>query len=221
MEHIHHVGIILIFVLVNIENLLVFRIFPRLVEYAEHLLKTVVHTAFQSRYLHDYAVVGETLNERVFLALLYHLAVVVEHVVVDINHRLLNVADSMSEKVNGNHWICESFRRVFADVYLVTVLRTQILAEAQGLRVEPCLLQFYKDDAVLESLALSVLLPHGSCKVDAEHGERVACGVYILVRAHLHLHHLFLQQCREDSFRYAFVRHYIFEHGVVNRIGYM
>ena len=169
MEHIHHVGIILIFVLVNIENLLVFRIFPRLVENAEHLLKAVVHTAFQPRYLHNYAVVGETLNERVFLALLYHLAVVVEHVVVDINHRLLNVADSMSEKVNGNHWICESFRRVFADVYLVTVLRTQILAEAQGLRVEPCLLQFYKDDAVLESLALSILLPHGGCKVNAEH----------------------------------------------------
>ena len=53
--------------------------------------------------------------------------------------------------------------------YLVTVLRTQILAEAQGLRVEPCLLQFYKDDAVFEPLALSILLPHGGCKVNAEH----------------------------------------------------
>ena len=143
MEHIHHVGIILIFVLVDVEHLFVLHIFPRLVEYAEHLFKAVVHAPLQSWYLHDYAVVCKALHERLLLSVLDHLSVVVVYIMVYVYHRLLNVAHTMPEQIDSHHGVGKAFRRVAAYVQLVAVLRTKILAEAQCLRVEPCLLQFY------------------------------------------------------------------------------
>ena len=143
MEHIHHVGIILIFVLVDVENLFVLRIFPRLVEYAEHFFKAVVHAPLQSRYLHYYTVVCKALHKRLLLSVLDHLSVVVVYIVVDVYHRLLDVAHTMSEQIDRHHGVGETFGRVAAYVQFVAVLRTKILAETQCLRVEPCLLQFY------------------------------------------------------------------------------
>ena len=221
MEHIHHVGIALIFVLVNIEDLFVFSVFLRLVKNTQHCFKAVVHAAFEPWYLHYDAVVSETLHEWLFLAVSHHVAVVVIHVVVHVDDGFLNVAYAMAEQVHRHHGIGVALWRVVAYVYLIAVLRAEVLAETQRLRVEPRLLQLYQHHAVFQLSILGVFLAHRGGKVDAEHREGVACGIDILVWAHLHFHHVLLQQCRKDGLGYAFVRHDVLEHGVVNRVGYM
>ena len=104
-----------------------------------------------------------------FLTVFHYLAVIVVHIMIDINHRLFYIAHTMAEQIYSHHRIGEALGRVGANVHFVAILRAKILPKAQGLGVEPCLLQFNKHHAVFKRLAISVFLSHGGSKVNAKH----------------------------------------------------
>ena len=111
----------------------------------------------------------KAFNKRLLLAVLHHLAVIVVHIMIDINHRLFYIAHTMAEQIYSHHRIGEALGRVGANVHLVAILRAKILPKAQRLGVEPCLLQFDKHHAVFKRLAISVFLSHGGSKVNTKH----------------------------------------------------
>ena len=219
MQHVQHVVVVGILVLVYLEHLLRVALNLGLVEHAEHLLETIVHIAVQKRYLNDDTVMGETLHEWLFAAFLHDVAVIVEHVVIDVYYRFIDISDTVSEEIYSHHRVSKAFLVFFAYVALVAVLCSEILAETQCFGIEPRLLQLNQYHAVLLHIAFA--LTNGSREVNAEHRERIACGVAVFMRTYRHVHHFFLQQSRQHGLGYALVLHDIFEHGVVNRVGYM
>ena len=219
MQHVQHVVVVSILVLVYLEHLLRVALNLGLVEHAEYLLETIVHIAVQKRYLNDDTVMGETLHEWLFAAFLHDVAVIVEHVVIDVYYRFVDISDTVSEEIYSHHRVSKAFLVFFAYVALVAVLCSEILAETQCFGIEPRLLQLNQHNTVLLHIAFA--LTNGSREVNAEHRERVACGVAVFMRTYRHVHHFFLQQSRQHGLGYALVLHDIFEHGVVNRVGYM
>ena len=169
----------------------------------------------QAWYLNDDAVVRQALYEGVVHAIDYQVAVIVVHLVVHIHHGCLNRSHLVAQKVDGNHGQRMHAAPAARHVAFMAVLEAQVLAEAQHLRLHPCLLHLYED-----GLPLSLLVYHGSPEVDAVDREVVGEFVVVLVVAHVHLHHLLLQQGREDGTGYALVLHEVLEHNVVNRICY-
>ncbi len=165
--------------------------------------------------MHNDAVVCEAFHEVVRDSVCHFTPVVVVSLVADIEHGFQDVAHAMSKQVYGHHGNGVSLFFAFvADVFLVVVLCAKILSEPQGLGFEPCLLQFDQHE-----VSAPVGLPHGSAKVNAEHGDLVACAVWIFVAAHIHGHHILLQQCGNQDACHALVLHEELEHGVVNRVG--
>ena len=219
MQHVQHVAVISILVFVYFKYLLRVALNLGLVEHAEHLLKSVVHIAMQKRNLHNNAIVGQTFHKRLFIDVGHDVSVIVKHVMIDIYYRFLDVSHLVPEEINSYHRVGKAFLIGFAHVVLVAVLGSEILAETQGLGVEPCLLQLYQNNAVLYRTAFA--FTHCRRKIYAEHRQGVACGVAVFMWTHRHVDHFFLQQSRQYGLGYALVFHEIFEHGVVNRIGYM
>ena len=219
MQHVQHVVVVSILVLVYLKHLLRVALHLSLVEHAEHLFQPVVHIAMQKRNLYDDAVVGETLYERLFAAILHYIAVIVEHVVIYVHYRFFDISDTVSKEIYSHHRIGKAFLISLTYIVLVAVLRSKILAKTECFGIEPRLLQLNQHNAVLLHIAFA--LTNGSCKVNAEHRERVACGVAVFMRTYRHVHHFFLQQSRQHGLGYALVLHDVFEHGVVNRVGYM
>ena len=173
----------------------------------------------QKRNLYDDAVVGETLYERLFAAFLHNVSVIVEHVVIYVHYRFIDISDAVSKEIYSHHRIGKSFLISLAYIVFVAVLRSKILTETECFGIEPRLLQLNQHHAVLLNIAFA--LTNGSREVNAEHRERVACGVAVFMRTYRHVHHFFLQQSRQHGLGYALVLHDVFEHGVVNRVGYM
>ena len=167
MQHIEHLVVARIIVLVNFQHLVRVAFHIGLVEHTEHLLNAVVHIAVKTGNLNNDAVVREALDERLRVAVLNHIAVVVVDVMVDINYRLLYVAHLMAEKVDSHHGIGKAVSGVIAHVAFVAVLSAKVLAETQSLGVEPCLLQLYQHDAVLRRVTFA--LTHSGREVNAEH----------------------------------------------------
>ena len=207
-EDIHHFGVVFIVVHIETDNLLIARIPLRLVEYAQHLVEPIVYLAVQERYLHDYAVVDQTVDEGVLHSVFHHPAVVVVCVMRYIDHILVDIPHTMTQQIYGYHRHGISVQSALLHhVLLGIVLCSEITAEAQGLRIEPRLLQLdeYKPHG-------SVVFLHSCGEVDAEHGNLVTRHVRMLMTAHLHAHHLFLEQGGEHGFGYAFVFHQELEH---------
>ena len=219
MQHIHHVVVVGIFVLVNLKHLLCVALNIGLVEHAQYLLQTVVDIALQSWYLHNYAVVYKTLYKRFGIALGNDVAVIVENIMVYVYYRLLDVAHLMAKQIYSYHRVGKALFVGLADIVLVVVLCAKILAESQRLGVEPSLLQLNQHNAVLYLIAF--LLAYSSREVNAKHRQRVACSVAVFMWPHSYMNHFFLQQRRQNGFGYTLVLHNVFEYGVVNRIGYM
>ena len=67
---------------------------------------------------------------------------------------------------------------------------------------------------------MAVRLTYGRPEVDAEHRQRVAIIVTILVWTNLHCHHVLLQQSREDGTRYPLILHQVLEDNVIYRVCY-
>ena len=76
-DEVHHVGVILVQMLVQTDNLLTVGRTLRLVEYAKDLVQTVVYLPLQQGYLNDDAVVYQTVDEGVLLAVFHNVTVVV------------------------------------------------------------------------------------------------------------------------------------------------
>ena len=164
--------------------------------------------------LHDDAVVSQTVHKRIGKPLCHNLAVVVVRLPAHIQHRFLDVAYLVTQQIDRHHRDGVGTATFRLHVGLVGILCPEILAEAQRLRRQPCLLQFYQYQVLR-----TVTLTHCGAKVDAEDGETFAPDIGVLVAALLHLHHLLLQQSREDGLRDALVLKQILENDVVDRIG--
>ena len=89
--------------LVQTDDLLTVRRTLRLVEHAKDLVQTVVYLSLQQGNLNDDAVVHQTVDEGVLLAVLYHIAVVVQGLVAGVHHRFRYVADAVPQKIDGYH----------------------------------------------------------------------------------------------------------------------
>ncbi len=216
MYEVHHVGVVLVKRLVEADDLLVFAVALRLVEHAEHLVQPVVDLAMQQRNLHDDAVVYQAVDEGVLVSVGHLRAIVVEGFVAHIDDGLVYVADAVPQEIHGHHGEGVSLSVAFLlHVLLRVVLCREITAEAQGLRVEPCLLQFDEHEVLLPVVFLDA-----RCEVDAEHRQVVACDVGVLMAPHLHTDDLLLEQGGQDGPGDALILHQELEHGVVNRIGY-
>ena len=169
----------------------------------------------EQRYLDDDTVVYQAVDKRVLHAALNYLAIVVERVVSDINHSLVDVANTVAKQVNGNHGHGIALQLAFLHhVLLGVVLSGQIAAEAKRLGVYPSLLKLYED----ETNRAVILLDLGG-EVDAEHRNLVASHVGMLMAAHLNAYDLFLKQGRQHRLGDALVFHQELEHAVVYRIG--
>ena len=166
--------------------------------------------------LHDDAVVGKALHEGTVFTALDQIAVIVVGVVVDINHRSGDVPHTMPQQINGHHRQRMLVLAVLHDVLLARILGAKILAEPQSLSFQPCLLQFYQ-----HHMFMPVLLTNGRTEINAEHRYVVSRHVHILMGALLHLHHLLLQQGRQQGAGDTLVFHQVFEHRIINRVGHI
>ncbi len=162
----------------------------RLVEDTENFIQMVVDLTAEQRYLHDDAVMHQTLYEGVGDSFLHLIAIIVVGFVVDVDNRHLNIPHPMSEEINGHHGYGKAIVAVMANIAFITVLCAQVLPEAQRLRLQPCLLQLYKDE-----MLAAVALPDGSREVDTKHGNLVTRLIGVFVWTRLDAHDIFLQQC--------------------------
>ena len=219
MQHIQHLIVISIFVFVYGEHLLRITLNLRLVEHAEHPLKSVVHIATQSRNLHNNAVVGKTLHKGLLIALGYGIAVIVVNVMIDVHDWIFDIAHLVTKQIDSHHGIGKTFPVGLLHIVPATVLCTKILTETQHLRVEPCLLQFNQNDTIPHSITFAFTDRRG--EINAEHRQRVTRRVAVFMRTNRYMNHFFFQQSRQHRLGYALILHEIFEHGVVYRVGYM
>ena len=213
MQDALHVGITAIDAVIQLQDTIVVSIATCLVEDAQHHVKTVVDLAMKTRNLNNNAVVRQAIDERVGQTFRHHMIVVVVRLVIDIQHRLLHITHLVPQQIDGHHWQCMTG---ILHVLGVGIVHAQILAEAQCLRFQPGLLQFYQ-----YQFLMAVLVAHRCAKVDTEHGQRFTVVVAVLMRPHLHCHHVNLQQGRQDGAGDALVLHQILEYDVVNRVCYL
>ena len=75
-----------------------------LVKDAQHLVKTVVNLAVQTRNLHDDAVVSQTLDKRIGKAVYHPVVVVIVAVVIDIEYGNFDISHLVPQQIDGNHW---------------------------------------------------------------------------------------------------------------------
>ncbi len=96
MEYVTHLDIILKGIIIKIKYLLIVFVLMWLVEYAEHLIQTIVYSASEKRNLYDDAIMHKTIDEWVRNTLGHLNAIIVVWLVINIKHRLLNIANPMT-----------------------------------------------------------------------------------------------------------------------------
>ena len=128
-------------VVVNTQVVLVVIADARLVEDAQYLVQTVVHLSVQTRYLNDDAVVVQAVDELIGNTSCDGFVVVAEHFVTYVNDGFLNLADRMSQQIDGYHGQGVPVGAVCNNVLRVLVVYAQVLPEAQRLGGKPRLLQ--------------------------------------------------------------------------------
>ena len=214
VQDVFHLGISLECLVIYSQHLAVMSVLVGLVEDAQHLHQSVVHTAVKQRNLYDDAVVYETLHKRVGHPCGHLHSVIVVRLVLYIKHGLLDVAHAMSEQIDGYHRYAPTIGVIILDdVVGIGILRTEVLAETQRLRLQPCLLQFYE-----HQFQASVVLAHLGSEVDAEHRDLVTRTVGVFMLPHIHFGHLLFQQGRKYGLGHAVVLHQVFEHRIINRV---
>ena len=102
---------------------------------------------------------------------------------------------------------------VFQYVVGVGILRAEVLAETQCLRLKPRLLKLYQHE-----FQTAVVLAHLCAEIDAEHRYFVSCAVGVFMLTHFNLGHLPLQKGRKHSLGNAVVLHEVFEDCVIYRV---
>ena len=127
VEDAGHISIVIVCRLIKSEHVAVVLIHPRLVEDAQHSVKSVVDLAVKAGYLNDDALMREALYKGIGQPLCHHVAVVTANLLVHINDRLLDVAHLMPEKIDSDH---RQSVAVFLDVFRVGVVHSEVLSEA-------------------------------------------------------------------------------------------
>ena len=105
----------------------------------------------------------------------------------NIDDGLLYLAHIVTKQIDGYRRQCVA---VTCNILGIGVVNTQILAETQRLRRQPSLLQLNEYQPLR-----TVIITDGSTEVNAKHRQGVALRVDILMRPHLDLHNVLLQQC--------------------------
>ena len=93
-----------------------------LVKNAEYLIQMVVHLPMQTGYLHDDAVVVQTVDKRVWQPLGDRLLVIVEGLMAHIDDRLLDVAHGVAQQVDGHHRQCVTVDTIADDVLRILIV---------------------------------------------------------------------------------------------------
>ena len=120
----------------------------------------------------------------------------------------------MAKQINGYHRYAVTVGVVLLQYVVgIGILRTEILAKTQCLRLKPGLLKLYQYE-----FQAAVVLANLRAEVDAEHGYLVTCAVGVFMLAHLNLCHLPLQKGGKHCLGNAVVLHQVFENCVINRI---
>ena len=158
----------------------------------------------------------QTVDEGVLLAVLYHIAVVVQGLVAGVHHRFRYVADAVPQKIDGYHrnGVPLFLSRLLYILFRI-VLCGKVAAETKRFRVKPRLLQLYEHQTYG-----AVILLHLCGKVYTEHRQLVTRDVGVLVPAHLYADHLLFEQGGQHGLGDALVFHQKFEHRVVYRVGH-
>ncbi len=216
MEDVSHLTVTVILTVVYVQDLPVVPVLAGLVKDSQNLHKAVVDVPVQQGYLHDNAVVHQAVHKRVGNASRHQPVLIVIGLVQDIQDRLLDVTHTVPQEIDTYHGDAHAaLVSLPNDVVGVGILRAQVLAETQCLRLEPGLLQFYE-----HKLQAAVILAHLRSEVYAEHGYLVAAAIRVLVLAHLHLDDLALEQGRQYCLGHALVLHQVLEHRIINRVGH-
>ena len=160
-----------------------------LVETEQDLFQIGVDTTVKQRYLHDNAVVGEARHKRVLHAAYHFVAVIVIRLVADIKHRLIDLANPVTQNIHRHHGQGMLLGTLAHHVLLPVVLCAEILAETKRLRLNPRLLKLYE-----YLLLLALLVAHDGGKVDAEHRNVFLRHVGMLVGALRHRYHLLFEK---------------------------
>ena len=103
MKDMLHVGIIAIYLVVDLKHAIVIRIPVGLVENAQYHVQTVIDMPMQTRDLNNDAVVRQTVYKRIGEPFRHHMVVIVHSLVVHVKHWFLDITDFMTEEVNGHH----------------------------------------------------------------------------------------------------------------------
>ena len=165
-----------------------------LIEYRKHTFKMITGATFKIRYLHYNAVVSKTFYKRIGYTLFYATVVIVQIMTAHIYHRLLQVAQLMSQYINRDNRQSELAFRLLLNISLIKIMRTQILAEAQGFCSQPRLLQFYK-----HKLLLSLVVYYLSREIYAENRNTSLLQIAVLITSHLNLFNLPLKKSRQQN----------------------
>ena len=165
MQKVHHLRVVFVFIGFKTEYLLISFVSFGLVEHAQNLVELVVYFAVQKRYLHNDAVVRQTIDERVAITMLNYPAVVVNSFTTHIDHCFIDVSYAVTQEINGNHRNGKPLILSFLlHVFLGIVLQGKIAAETESLCFYPRLLQLYQ-----YQMHEAVVFSHCCRKVDSEH----------------------------------------------------
>ena len=151
----------------------------------------ITGATFKIRYLHYNTIVSKALYKRVWHTFFYATVVIVQIMTAHIYHRLLQVAQLMSQYINRDNRQTKLSVRLLLNISLIKIMCTQILAEAQCFCSQPRLLQFYK-----HKLLLTLVVHYLSREIYAENRDTSLLQIAILVTSHLHISHLPLQKSR-------------------------
>ena len=216
MKDMSHFCIIRIFIFIQLKHSLVIWINLRLVEHTQYFLQSIVHSSFQQRNLDNNAVVLQTLYKWVWLLLENFISFIVIYLMLGIDYGILEFTHAMPQQINSHSRQGKLTLGFLAHILLVVILHSQILAEAQGLRLQPCFLQFYQN-----KLLAAIVFQYGCRKINTKHGYGITGNVRILVTSHFYSNHRFLQECRKQCLGYSLVFHHILEDGIIKWVGYV
>ena len=131
MKNVLHLNVASIDILINLQHLSIETILIGLIEYAQHLNESIVNATMKQWYLHNYSIMNKALHKRIGDSLCHLLSIIVVVAVVHLEHRLVNVAHTMPEQIDGNHRQAITIRIViFNDICRIGILRAKILPEA-------------------------------------------------------------------------------------------
>ena len=105
---------------------------------------------------------GQAVDKGIGQALSHQLFVIVVSLMIDVEHRLGDIAYAVPQQIDSHHG--QGMLAASQHVVWIVILHAQILAETQRLCLKPCLLQFYQD-----KLFRAIRPTYTRTEIDAQH----------------------------------------------------